>query len=32
MGTINTFLNDVYHRDIGTVESYAISQIDILNL
>lgn len=22
MGRINTFLNDVYHRDIGTIESY----------
>ena len=29
MGRINTFLNDVYHRDIGTVESYALSQIEI---
>ena len=30
MGKIYTFLNDIYHRDIGTVESYAISQIEIL--
>lgn len=30
MGRINTFLNDVYHRDIGTVESYAKSQKEIL--
>lgn len=29
MGKINTFLNDTYHRDIGTIESYAISQIEI---
>jgi mannose-1-phosphate guanylyltransferase len=29
MGKINTFLNDKYHRDIGTVESYALSQIEI---
>lgn len=29
MGKINTFLNDTYHRDIGTVESYALSQIEI---
>ena len=32
MGRINTFLNDVYHRDIGTIESYALSQIEILSL
>jgi mannose-1-phosphate guanylyltransferase len=31
MGKINTFLNDTYHRDIGTVESYAISQIEVLS-
>ena len=30
MGKINTFLNDVYHRDIGTIESYAKAQIEIL--
>ncbi len=30
MGKINTFLNDVYHRDIGTIESYAKSQIEVL--
>ena len=29
MGKINTFLNDVYHRDIGTVESYALAQVEI---
>ena len=29
---INTFLNDVYHRDIGTIESYGISQIDMHKL
>ncbi len=29
LGKINTFLNDVYHRDIGTVESYALAQIEI---
>ena len=28
MGKIYTFLNDTYHRDIGTVESYAMAQID----
>lgn len=32
MGKINTFLNDVYHRDIGSLESYALSQIEILKL
>lgn len=29
LGKINTFLNDVYHRDIGTVESFAMAQIEI---
>ncbi|QFR48362.1 nucleotidyltransferase family protein [Sulfurimonas lithotrophica] len=28
LGKINTFLNDAYHRDIGTIESYAIAQIE----
>ena len=32
LGKINTFLNDVYHRDIGTLESYALSQIEIQNI
>ncbi|MCK5110897.1 MAG: nucleotidyltransferase family protein [Arcobacteraceae bacterium] len=32
MGKINTFLNDTYHRDIGTVESYALAQTEILNI
>lgn len=32
IGKINTFLNNVYHRDIGTVESYALSQIEIQTL
>ena len=31
MGKINTFLNDIYHRDIGSLESYALSQIEIRN-
>ena len=31
MGKINTFLNDVYHRDIGTIESYAKAQVEILS-
>lgn len=26
MGQINTYLNDVYHRDIGTPESYILAQ------
>jgi mannose-1-phosphate guanylyltransferase len=29
MGKTNTYLNDVYHRDIGTLESYALAQIEI---
>ena len=29
MGKINTYLNDIYHRDIGNVESYAKAQIEI---
>ncbi|MBU1659459.1 nucleotidyltransferase family protein [bacterium] len=28
MGKINTFLNDVYHRDIGTPESYAQAELE----
>lgn len=28
IGRINTYLNDIYHRDIGTVESYALAQIE----
>ncbi|MDD4505092.1 MAG: nucleotidyltransferase family protein [Sulfurospirillaceae bacterium] len=31
MGKINTFLNDNYHRDIGSLESYAQAQIDMKN-
>lgn len=30
MGKINTFINNIYHRDIGTVQSYAKAQIEIL--
>ncbi len=30
MGKINTFLNDVYHRDIGTIKSYAKAQVEVL--
>jgi len=29
IGRINTFFNDLYHRDIGTVESYALAQVEI---
>lgn len=29
LGKINTFHNDVYHRDIGNLESYALAQIEI---
>lgn len=32
MGRINTFLNDVYHRDIGTPLSYAKAQEEIAGL
>lgn len=32
MGRINTYLNDVYHRDIGTIESYALAQVEIKTL
>ena len=28
MGKINTYLNDVYHRDIGTPLSYALAQVE----
>ena len=29
MGKINTYLNEIYHRDIGTLESYAKAQVEI---
>lgn len=29
MGRINTYLNSIYHRDIGTIESYALAQVEI---
>ena len=29
LGKINTYLNDVYHRDIGTPESYSLAQKEI---
>ena len=32
MGQINTFLNDVYHRDIGTPSSYELAQAECKNL
>ena len=28
IGKINTYLNDTYHRDIGTIKSYALAQIE----
>ena len=31
MGKINTYLNDVYHRDIGSVESYALAQVEYIH-
>lgn len=30
MGRINTYLNDIYHRDIGSIESYGLAQIEVL--
>lgn len=30
LGKINTYLNKVYHRDIGTITSYNKAQIDVL--
>ncbi|ABB43456.1 Nucleotidyl transferase [Sulfurimonas denitrificans DSM 1251] len=30
LGKINTYFNNTYHRDIGTIESYALSQIEVL--
>ncbi len=30
MGKINTFLNDLYHRDIGTIKSYKLAKEEIL--
>lgn len=30
MGKIDTYLNDIYHRDIGTTESYALAQIECI--
>ena len=32
MGKINTSLNDIYHRDIGTVESYALAQVEFCTI
>ncbi len=31
LGKINTFKNEIYHRDIGTPQSYTQAQKDILN-
>lgn len=31
MGKINTYLNDIYHRDIGNLESYGMAQIELFN-
>ena len=31
LGKINTYINNQYHRDIGTIESYALSQVEILS-
>lgn len=32
MGKINTYLNDEYHRDIGSVESYALAQLHMFEI
>ena len=32
LGRINTFLNNIYHRDIGTPDSYKKAQIEILSI
>ncbi|MCF6339917.1 MAG: nucleotidyltransferase family protein [Sulfurimonas sp.] len=32
IGNINTYLNNIYHRDIGSVESYAKSNIEFYKL
>ncbi len=32
LGKINTYLNSTYHKDIGTINSFAEAQIDILDL
>lgn len=32
LGKIATFHNSIYHRDIGTIESYALAQIEVLNI
>ena len=32
LGKINTYLNDVYLKDIGTIENYAKAQVDILSI
>lgn len=32
LGRINTFLNDVYHKDIGTIETYNQAQKDVFKL
>ena len=32
MGKINTFVNSIYHRDIGTPESYGLAQVELMRL
>ena len=32
MGKINTFINKIYLKDIGTIQNYALSQIEILDI
>ena len=30
IGRINTFENDIYHRDIGNLESYGLAQVEVI--
>ena len=30
IGKINTFENDIYHRDIGNLESYSLAQVEVI--
>ena len=32
LNRINTFHNSIYHRDIGTLESYALAQLEVEKL
>lgn len=32
IGKINTYLNDIYLKDIGTIQNYALAQVEILDI